>query len=250
MAQAAALSPYHFHRVFRLMTGETVNEAITRVRLAGSLPALRQDGVMAGSGQSGYATSQAYARALKAATGNAPRDVWRSEERFARTAAQLSRGQEDAPLQLAILDLAPLRLLTIRNVGAYERLNEGYERLFGLVLKQVGPEAIEGIWGIPHDDPRVVPSEQCRFDCGLAISAAGGAAGELRETWVEGGLYAEASLVGDYDLVHARIDALYRAVIDADVPVRDAPLVIAYLDDSEEVPADRQRAMVYMAVEG
>lgn len=57
LAEAAALSLYHFHRIFRLMTGETVNGATTRVRLAGSLPALRQEGIRAGSGQSGYATS-------------------------------------------------------------------------------------------------------------------------------------------------------------------------------------------------
>jgi AraC family transcriptional regulator len=205
---------------------------------------------MAGSGQSGYATSQAYARALKAATGESPRDVWRSEERFARATAHLSQGREDAPLQLSIVDLAPLRLLTIRNVGAYERLNLAYERLFGLVLEQVEPDTIAGIWGVPHDDPRAVPAEECRFDCGLSVGQLGRATGELRETRVEGGLYAEASLVGDYDLVHERVDALYRAVIDADVPVRDAPLVIAYLDDPEEVPAERQRAMVYLGVEG
>lgn len=46
------------------------------------------------------------------------------------------------------------------------------------------------------------------------------------------------------------MDAIYRTVIDADLPVRDGPLVIAYLDDPEEVPAERQRAIVYLAVEG
>ena len=33
LAAAAALSEYHFHRVFRLMTGETVGATTTRVRL-------------------------------------------------------------------------------------------------------------------------------------------------------------------------------------------------------------------------
>lgn len=34
LADAAALSSFHIHRVFRLMTGETVNEAVRRIRLA------------------------------------------------------------------------------------------------------------------------------------------------------------------------------------------------------------------------
>ena len=40
LAGIAALSSFHFHRVFRLMTGETLTETLRRVRLARTLPEL------------------------------------------------------------------------------------------------------------------------------------------------------------------------------------------------------------------
>ena len=52
LAAAAAMSDYHFHRIFRVMTGETVGAAITRVRLGGSLPML-DESITAAAGHSG-----------------------------------------------------------------------------------------------------------------------------------------------------------------------------------------------------
>ncbi|MAM40935.1 MAG: hypothetical protein CL949_21070 [Erythrobacter sp.] len=70
LADVAAMSPFHFHRVYRIMTGEAVGETVRRVRLAHSVPALAQQRTIAEvAGDSGYATSQAFARAFKAAAG-------------------------------------------------------------------------------------------------------------------------------------------------------------------------------------
>ncbi|WP_239805750.1 helix-turn-helix domain-containing protein [Croceicoccus hydrothermalis] len=62
LASAAALSPFHFHRIFRVMTGESVGSAVARVRLGGALPLLDRS-ILDAVSQSGYATSQAFARA-------------------------------------------------------------------------------------------------------------------------------------------------------------------------------------------
>jgi AraC family transcriptional regulator len=40
LAGVAALSPHHFHRIFRLMTGETAAETVQRLKLARSVPVL------------------------------------------------------------------------------------------------------------------------------------------------------------------------------------------------------------------
>ena len=71
LASAAALSPYHFHRVFRVMTGETVGAVVARVRLGGAMPGLDRT-ILEAVEKSGYATSQAFARAVKDRTGATP----------------------------------------------------------------------------------------------------------------------------------------------------------------------------------
>lgn len=248
LAAAAALSAYHFHRIFRLMTGETVGEAITRVRLAGSLSALADGGVAAGAGQSGYATTQAYARALKSATGASPAALGRDPALVEQLAGRLSApaGAEDSALRIEIVELAPLRLLAVRNVGAYEELNGGYGRLFGMVLDQMAPENLQGIWGIPLDDPRFTPADECRFTCALDTGGLGQAAGDLEELHLPGGPHARLFLQGDYDLLHDRIDAIYATLISQDMAVGDGPLLIAYLDDAEDVAPADQRAEIHV----
>lgn len=250
LADAAAMSDYHFHRVFRLMTGEAVGDAITRVRLAGSIPALARGGLSAATGQSGYATGQAYARAMKSTTGSTPTAL-RSDPHLAR---RVSGGlamprADDAAMRIEVVEAAPLRLLAVRNVGAYEELNAGYGRLFDLVLAQVDPDVLQGIWGIPGHDPRFTPAEECHFTCALDTGTAGKAVGGLEELHIASGVHARLSLTGDYDLLHLHMDALYDQVIEQGLPLaHDLPL-IHYHDDAEEVAPHAQRADIYVRLQ-
>ncbi|QQN74333.1 AraC family transcriptional regulator [Croceicoccus sp. YJ47] len=153
LAAAAALSPYHFHRIFRIMTGETVGAAIKRVRLGGSLPLLDQ-GISAATGQSGYATSQAYARALRESTSVAPSQLQNDPHHRAKVAASLSRPaiekDVDAPaLEISIISLSPLRLSIIRNVGDYQELNHGFNLLFERLLEHMAPMTSLGFTAFP-----------------------------------------------------------------------------------------------------
>ena len=253
MAAEAAMSEYHFHRIFRLMTGESPAEAVTRVRLGQSLPALGHSGIGEATGLSGYASSQAYARALRNETGASPGELRDDAARREALAARLARPErpgDGVALTIEVASFEPLRLITLRNVGAYEELNSGFGRLFGLVMEQVQPDAIAGIYGLPDDDPRFADPTACRFTCALATGAAGEPTGELGEVVLAGGRHAVLAHRGDFDLIHARIDELYGWAIANDEAVRAAPLFIHYLDDPDEVPPEDQRAVICLPLEG
>ncbi|MBB4612519.1 AraC family transcriptional regulator [Novosphingobium taihuense] len=248
LAAAAAMSEFHFHRIFRLMTGEAPGAAITRARLAGSLPVLSSHGIGAATGQSGYATSQAYARALRAATGQTPSALGSDAQALDLTARALAEpsGAQETPLRIEIVELAPLRLLAVRNVGAYAELNRGFGHLFGLVLAQIGPESLQAIWGMPLDDPRFARPENCSFICALDTGGHGEATGDLEEHRLPGGHYLSFSATGNYDALHDRIDVLYIDLLERDLPLGDGPVLINYLDDADEVSPPDQRAHVYL----
>jgi AraC family transcriptional regulator len=249
VAAAAAMSDYHFHRVFRIMTGETVADAITRIRLGASLPALEQ-GIGEATGKSGYATSQAYARALKGKTGATPTMLKDNEEARSMASEALSNpaqsGGNAPPIRIEIASFEPLKVMAIRNVGDYRELNNGYGLLFETLSGLVSPEAIVGIYGIPHDDPREVPLEQCRFDCAFLLDAAIEPEGELKSIELAGGEYLRMDHFGDFDLIHVAIDALYDWAIAHDHMVDARPLFIHYLDDPDEVPPAEQRAQIWL----
>lgn len=250
LAAAAALSKYHFHRVFRLMTGETIGAAITRARLGGSLPML-DDSIMAATARAGYATSQAYARALKERTNVTPSQLKIDVDQRNKVAAELlrpaiERSETMPALEIAIESLMPLRLAVLRNVGDYKELNHGFNRLFECLMEHMSPENISGLYGIPYDDPREVAAHDCSFDCAVTTLQDAPIGNGVHQTLIAGGPALRMSHVGDFDEIHSAIDDLYREAVRAELPIADEPLLIHYLDDPEEVAVDRLRAFVYL----
>lgn len=251
LAGVAAMSEFHFHRMFRLMTGETVGEAVRRIRLARTLPSLAATGTITqASGASGYATPQGFARALRRQAGTSASAARSGAETLESLAAQLCSPQPGGPapaISVEIVSVDPFRLLAIRNVGDYAELNGSYTRLFDLVLAQVPMEELRGIYGVPHDDPRFTAAEDCRFDCALAVSDAGRAAGELAELHLGGGSHARLRHLGCYDDMPASIDLLYAAaLLQMDREIGSAPAFVHYLDDPEEVAEAELRADIYL----
>jgi AraC family transcriptional regulator len=255
LARVAGMSEFHFHRVFRLMTGETVGEATRRIRLARTLPSLAGSGtVTEASGASGYATPQGFARALKRQAGTSASAARSGADTLEALASALRSppapdGQQSTALAIEVVSVDPFRLLAIRNVGAYEELNAGYTRLFDLVLAQVPPDALLGIYGVPHDDPRFTAPADFRFDCALATGGVGSAEADLTELHLGGGDYARLRHLGSYDNLFASMDLLYAGAIhQLDGEIGTAPTFIHYLDDPEEVAEADLRSDLYLPV--
>jgi AraC family transcriptional regulator len=102
VASAAHFSPFHFHRLFRSIMGETVSQFVQRIRLekaANQLLANPGSSVTRVALDCGYGSSAAFARAFRAAHGMTP-SQWRSrcepppDENTSRIEAQGGTGEE------------------------------------------------------------------------------------------------------------------------------------------------------------
>jgi AraC family transcriptional regulator len=84
LARVACLSPYHFHRLYRGLLGETVNETVRRLRLHRAAIDLldRELSIERASRRAGYESQAAFTRISRGVR---------------RTAGSLSRGAADSP---------------------------------------------------------------------------------------------------------------------------------------------------------
>ncbi len=248
LAAKAALSPYHFHRVFRLMTGETVAAFLRRLRLARSLPTLEADGrVTDAAGAAGYATSQAYARALRTVIGGSASAARADGERLAQVALQLAQGVGGAPVAIEIISADPMRLVAVRNTRGYAELNLDFERLFDLVFATESIERLRGVHGVFERDPRETPPSE--FRCLAAVELASPSVPDgVIEYVATGGLQARARHVGDYARLLETIDGVYAACLGAGLEFGQAPVRVHYIDTPEAAPADVLRSDIYLAL--
>jgi AraC family transcriptional regulator len=257
LAGIAGLSEYHFHRVFRLMTGETLSTTVQRLRLAISLSALSPPtaAVADATACGAYATTQSYARALKARTGSVPTVARGHPGEIERLQAYLRRPSPEenhvgvAPaVGVEIISFDPLTIVALRNVGDYAELNGGYARLFGLLPDAT---AVTGLYGIPYDDPVETAAHLCRFDCCVSLADPTGAFAvpELRELHIAAGPCARLRQIGSYNHTWRSLDSLYCYLLGAsEWSFATAPPFVHYLDDPDRAAPDDLRADLYLPV--
>ena len=249
LAAAAALSPFHFNRVFRLMTGETVGAACQRLRLARSLSALLDTGipVTQASAGAGYATSQAYGRALRQAVGASASELRGGPVPVARAADLLLKpSSSNAPLSIEVVSLQPFQVLALRRQGPYENLDEGFDELFAQVFAQVEPDSLVGIWGVPLDDQHSVDRTLALFDCALAVAGTPPPMKGVTPLTLGGFQALATNHTGSYDAVHLALDHLYRAALDGQLELAETPPLIHYHNQPDEKPEDELEATLYL----
>ena len=157
LADVACLSPFHFHRIFRGMTGETVGACIRRLRLQRAATQLRTSGrpVTDVAFDAGYESLEGFSRAFSGHFG-APPSQWRE------THATFPRSGESPEVHVVRRQATPA--LFVRHVGPYDAIGTAFSRLFqwagrqGLLARPFEAAAM------PYDDPEVTAPERIRAD--------------------------------------------------------------------------------------
>lgn len=250
LAALAHLSEFHFHRIYRAMTGETPAATVRRLRLARAVPNLADasGSVTAAAGAAGYASGPAFTRALKAETGMTADAARQDEEFMDALIAHLREpggAASSAPIRVEIASFEPFEVVALRNVGDYAELNHAYSRLFEAVLAVAAPEQIRGIWGVHYDDPATATAEDCRFACCLQIDDLEMAPPGLETLTLGGQAVATAVHHGSYDDIGTSIDALYQSVIHVlGREIGPTPVFVHYRQDPEETPENELEALI------
>lgn len=256
LGHAAQLSPFHFHRVYRALTGETIGRTVARLRLLRALQWLSDPAraVTDAALAVGYETPQAFARAFRQAFGASPSELRAQPARLAGELARLSRApigdaMPTSLLQVEVVSLEPFALVATRNTGDFADLAAAYEALFGWAAQHGLIECIAGIYGVPRQDRRDTPPAECEFDCALAFNAEATAGDGAVPLILGGGLWARLRHVGPYAGLEPATDALLAEWLPySGYALRDEPLFHHYLDDPEQTPEAVLRTDVHLPV--
>jgi AraC family transcriptional regulator len=258
LAQIAGISPFHFHRVYRAVTGETPFGTVRRLRMLRALILLRdtERTVTDIAFDVGFESSQAFSRVFKTTVGCSAREARQDPARIQSALDELSRGPGHATpveIDVRLVSVEPFKVIASRQEGPPESLFAAYGELFEWAEENLEIENFRGIYGIPVDDPRETAMEASgdgpRFDCcfDFGPSADGGTRFEQAE--LGGGLYAVARHVGPYEGLDEKYDALYGSWLSSsDFELRGVPSYNHYLADPESVPEEEWETDIYIPV--
>lgn len=197
LARVAGFSPFYFHRLFKGLTGETVNDCVNRLRLERAAALLRGStiSITEAALACGFDTSSGFSRAFKRRYGLTARSWDRQSplkeskngqvvEGLPRyTPAQLRQIARERHLRVTIRELAEQRVAFIRVFDPFRRrgaIPAAYEHLTAWAKRNGIEPREQTLFGMSHDDPEVTPLRLCRLDWALTVPVGAKAGGEVR----------------------------------------------------------------------
>lgn len=247
LARAVGVSRFHFQRIYRAATGETLLDTLRRLRALKALELLDADATVTEvAGAVGYDTPQAFARAFRQSTGVTPSEA---RGRSRELAPKLRRPDMPgaAPVEIEVASLEPMRLVTLRTRRPFGPLNDVYESLFEAIAAQDKLAAVSGLYGLPENDP-------CSEPGGIEAHIAGVGLGDrmldgFEPLEIEAGPALRSRHVGPFDGIDSTALEMYRHVVERGLELADRPALHHHLDDPDEVPSEQLRTDLYLALD-
>jgi AraC family transcriptional regulator len=259
LAQLAGLSPFHFHRVFRGMVGETPLELLRRVRMERAAAQLTQSNapVTRIAFDAGYDTHEAFTRAFRSSYGTSPSAYRRDQHKWTTLAAAsglhfsststpshfIPRDTGGQTMQIEIDTLPPLRLAAVAHFGAYNQIGSAFEKL-GALAGAAGLFQHPGTMMVAayHDDPEATPVAELRSDAGISVPDAVVLPSGLEELRVPGGRYIKHTYIGPYSALNDVWSRFMGEAIPASgQTLIDGPALEIYRSDMRTTPPEQLR---------
>ncbi|MCP4633439.1 MAG: helix-turn-helix domain-containing protein, partial [candidate division Zixibacteria bacterium] len=215
----ACFSPYHFHRIFSGMVGETVKEYIRRLRLERAAVDLKYTSIPVTqiAFDSGYETHESFTRAFRNMFDMSPkqyRDYFSNGSVSFETAVSSKFVATLNPptgenMEARIEKFEPVTVAFVRHVGPYNECHAAWQKLCSNpdVLKMISKDS--PTIGICYDDPDVTESGKIRYDACVKVGDDFNPGNGVEKQQVEGGDYAVLTHKGSYDGLHASYKWLY-----------------------------------------
>lgn len=214
LAGVAHFSPYHFHRIFASLTGETLNQFIRRIRVekaASNLMANVELPLTEVSDKCGYSSLSVFSRSFRDAYKISPTEFRnggfekvskickmnsKNDKLFQIKANYLStefltKNKVIMDAKIEVKEMPTMNFAYVRHTGQFDQIGKAYEKLF----KWAGPRDLlkfpeTKTATVYHDDPSVTDIENVRQSACITIGEDVKTDGEIGKMQVEGGKYA------------------------------------------------------------
>lgn len=226
IAGVANFSPFHFHRIFSFVMGETPNDFIQRLRLEKAAFILLRDKdvtVTEIAYACGFSSISLFSRTFSRYFGVSPSRFARTEkgvylkdgEYFSKNGQPLSKNVQKCldlnaefcsveRLNLVIMDakieimqLPDMKAVYCRHMGAFHEIHRAYEKVIKwAVPRGLYDPAVTKTATVVHDDPTITGQDKVRQSACVIVNEDVKVEGEIGKMTIAGGKY----VVGHFEI--------------------------------------------------
>lgn len=231
LASVAAFSPYHFHRAYRALAGETPAETLARLRLSRAAAALlKTDAPIAQvAREAGYGSVPAFTRAFREALGVPPGAY--------RARAGIGMAVKEDEMEVILTATPAMHLAMLPHTGPYEAIGPAFDRVMAWAGARglIGPDT--RFIALYLDDPTSVPDAALRAKAGITVPPGTVLEPGMEAVELPALRCARLRFQGPYSELEAAYDTLYGEWLPAsgEEPA-DLPCFEEYLNDCRTLP--------------
>lgn len=261
LAQVAGFSPFHFHRLFKSLTGETLNDYVWRARLEKAANLLLTNApdcsMLAICLACGFSSPAVFSRAFKDRFGVSPsqyrkqrkaggkqgKDFQAAGDYHGKHQLRINFERSEFPMKVEVKVFPAYHVAYIRHITGYSKgvasdeIAQAFQRVCGWALAHdlFRPGAL--VIGIPYDNPEITPNDRCRYDACVTIpEAVQEGSGEVGIEDISGGKYAVCHIevsAQETQKIGETVDQMYGEWLPASgFTVEDQPALEIYYDTS------------------
>jgi AraC family transcriptional regulator len=276
LADIAGFSPFHFHRIFTAMVGETLSAFISRVRIEKAAARLINNprkSITDVAFEYGFSSSSVFARAFKD-TFKMSASHWRSGgyNHYSKMSKindkdnqanhkirqefhvypdyttgnkqiwRVEMKSKNVSTNIEIKEVPEIHVAYIRHIGPYKGDQELFGRIFNKLCTWAGPR---GLLNFPqtkfltiyYDDPEITEKSRLRTDVCITVPADAKVDGEIGKATIPAGSYAIAHFEIKPDQFQDAWDTLCGGWLpESGYQPADGPCYELYLNDPKQHP--------------
>jgi len=233
LAEVAMFSKYHFHRIFKSVTGDNLNDFIKRLKMIKAHRLLQTDKsitVKELAYSLGYNSVANFSRDFREYYGISPTEVKSSKDHFRRVV--IKTDSEKLNITFEGIEKIPGSFVI------YQKITTGYstklipklfDDLYKLALEK--DFSIRQFIGIGYDDPEFTPADKCKYDACIVVDKALILCDIPYNTkMIKGGLFAVFYFEGYKDSISLAWDYIFKEwLLNSDYMPDDRPHLEMYL---------------------
>ncbi len=260
LAGLAGISTFHFHRIFRALTGETMFAFLQRRRLLRAIELMHEDRFTLTeiALECGFDSGSSLSRAFRKHFHCAP-SQYRQQFPPLLLPPVRPRARPKPIAQVEIRQTHARPAVIVERRGLIEQdFKQAAAAAFRVLTSEIkrvnGWPAIRECFGMCPDEASMVPDAQARYQAGFfyagALPAMPPMSEEVQRLTIPGGKWAVSIHEGSYETIWQSWNRLYRNWLPASgLVLRDTAPFEIYLNSPKEVAAEKLQTEIWIPIE-
>lgn len=258
LAEVAHLSPFHWHRIYKAITGESAAATVKRCRMHNAAATLlRTDMPLVQVGESvGYPDIHSFNRTFKQFHGIAPGQFRAAQREPEKNIVEAKTVKTDKQQSVKLVERSACKLVGCWHHGDFMTIGVTFETVMAqCVMAGILPQEPQSM-GLYLADPECTDEPDLKSFAGVVLNESvalkGGVAvpDGLEVYDYPGGRFAVLTHHGPYALLSSGYDWLYNSWLPAsDEAVRDQPCSEVYLNSPIDTPQQELLTEICVPIE-